>query len=335
MSEYINDVKKLVEENYYVTVLSIEKIKNVYKIVAVEGDFCLKQIKYDFYRLKHILEVFDYLKENEFDNILDIICTNNGEKYIEYNNIYFYMTSWLESRQLNYSNNYDLIRAAQNIAKFHNYSKGFKPSVDTDVDIRYMKWIQIFDKKINDILNFKDIIENKEELSLFDKIYLKNIDKNISLANEAVENLYKYDYKKVMKETVKKNYICHHDLANHNLLLDKNGKVYFIDFDYIVIDTYLHDIGSFIYRCLKYGRWYYEKFNLIIRSYKDVKKISNKEMLLIISFILFPNDFWQIGFQYYEEKILWKEEKFIKRISRIEDDREEKSHFLRKIILKQ
>ena len=334
MIQYINDIKKLVEDNYDITILNINKIKNVYKIVAVEGNFCLKQVKYNFYRFKHILEVLDYLNKNEFDNILDIILTYAGEKYIEFNNVFFYMTKWLESRELNYSNHYDLIRAAQHIAKFHNYSNGFKPSQETEVDIRYMKWFQIFDKKINDILNFKEIIENKNELSSFDKIYLKNIDKNISIANESVENLYKFNYKDIMKQTVKKNYVCHHDLANHNLLLDKFGKVFFIDFDYIIIDTYLHDLGSFISRCLKYGRWNNEKFNIIIKSYKDVKSITKKELLILMSFILFPNDFWQVGVQYYTENINWKEEKFLRRLSRIENDRDDRCDFIKKIIVK-
>ena len=334
MGEFLKDLKKLVEDNYDITVLNINKVKNVYKITGVEGDFCLKQVKYNFLRFKHILEVIDYLKKNEFDNILDIILTYEDEKYVEYKNIFFYMTKWLESRELNYSNQYDLIRASQHIAKFHNYSNGFAPSEDTDVDIRYMKWIQVFDKKINDLLEFKEIIEKKKDLTLFDKIYKQNIDKNISLSNEAVENLYKFNYKEVMKETVKKNYVCHHDLANHNLLLDQFGKIYFIDFDYVIIDTYLHDLGSFITRSLKYGRWNDEKFQIVLKSYKDVKHISKKELLILMSFILFPNDFWQLGIQYYNEKIYWKEEKFIRRLSRIEEDREDRKNFIKRVILK-
>ena len=59
MIQYINDLKKLVEENYDVTILDMSKLKNVYKIVAVEGNFCLKQFKYEFSRFKHILEIFE------------------------------------------------------------------------------------------------------------------------------------------------------------------------------------------------------------------------------------------------------------------------------------
>lgn len=335
MIQYINDLKKLVEENYDVTILDMSKLKNVYKIVAVEGNFCLKQFKYEFSRFKHILEIFDYFKKEDFDNILDVISTYSEKKYIEFDNVYFYMTFWIESRELNYSNSYDLIRAAQHIAKFHNYSKGFKVSKDSKADIRWMKWFEIFDRKINDIYKFKKLIEDKSELSVFDKIYFENIDKNIQIANESIENLYKFDYENVMKEHIKKNYICHHDLANHNILLDSSGKIYFIDFDYVILDTHLHDLGSFIMRCLKFGRWNHEKFKIIINSYKDVKHVSKQELSLAMSFILFPNDFWQIGVQYYNEKINWDEEKFLRRLTRFENDKDDRRNFIINMISKQ
>lgn len=335
MVQYMNELKKLVEENYDLTILKMIRIKNVYKIIAVEGNFCLKQFKYNFLRLKHIFEIFDYLKLENFDNILDIILTTSQKKYIKFCDVYFYMNSWIESRELNYSNKYDLIRASQHIAKFHNYSEGFKFSENLDVDIRWMKWIEIFKNKISDIYNFKKIIEGKDNLSIFDKIYFKNIDKNIEIANEAIENLYKFDYEKVMEGHRKKNYICHHDLAYHNILIDCSEKIYFIDFDYAILDTYLHDLGSFIMRCLKFGRWDFEKFKIIINSYRDVKNVSRQELSLAMSFILFPNDFWQIGLQHYVEKINWNDEKFLKRLTRFENDKEDRRSFIKNIIFKQ
>ncbi len=332
MIQYFNDLKRLVEKNYDITVLNILKYKNVYKIIGVEGDFCLKQFKYDFYRLKHVLEVFKYLIDENFENVLDIIPAFSGEKYVELNNIYFYMTKWIESRELNYSNTYDIIRASQHIAKFHNYSEGFVPNYKIEADIRWGKWIDIFNKKINDILKFKQIIEEKNEKSIFDKIYLKNLDENIKLGNQSIENLKKYNYENIISEHENKGYICHHDLANHNILIDCHNKIYFIDFDYVILDSFLHDLSSFINRVLKYGRWTTDKFNIIIDSYKDVKDISKNEISLALSFMLFPNDFWQLGIQYYYENITWTSEKFLKRLTRFENDKKSKNEFILNMI---
>lgn len=334
MNQYINDLKKLVEENYDITIFHINQFKNVYKISAVEGNFCLKQVKHDFHRFKHILDVFYYLKRKEFDNILELIETYDNKKYITLDNVYFYMTRWVESRELNYSNNYDVIRASQHIAKFHNHTKGFIVSPDTSPDIRWMRWIEIFDHKMNEILEFKDMLRDKKELTIFDQIYFENIDKNVDIAKESIDLLHKFDYEGVIKEHSKKNYICHHDLANHNILLDSQGKIFFIDFDYVILDTYLHDLGSFILRCLKFGRWDKYKMDIILKSYKDVKYITKQELSLMLSFILFPNDFWQIGLQRYKEDIRWNDDKFIKRLTRFENDKDDRVNFIKSIIFK-
>ncbi len=334
MNQYINELKKLIEDNYDITVFSMSNIKNVYRICAVEGNFCLKQFKQDFNRFKHILDFLDYLEKREFDNVPRIIRTYDEKRYVSLEGVYFYMTKWVESRELNYSNTYDIIRASQHIAKFHKHTKGFTPSIDSDADIRFMKWIDIFGQKIDDIKSFREILRGKHELDVFDQIYFENIDRNLDVAKESIDLLYNLDYIDVMKEHSKKSYVCHHDLANHNILLDSMGKIYFIDFDYIIIDTYLHDIGSFILRCLKFGRWDKDKLHVILKSYKDVKYISKKEIFLTLAFILFPNDFWQIGIQRYKEKISWEDERFIKRLTRFENDKDDRCEFLRGIILR-
>lgn len=335
MSEYLNNLKKLVEENYDVTVLNMIKFKNVYKIVAVEGNFCLKQFKYSFCRLKHVLEIFEHFNRKNFKNIPEIIPCNLKREYVELNGIYFYMTHWIESRELNYSNIYDVEDAAFHIAKFHIYGRDFKISDETKADIRWFRWIEIFNRKIDDILKFRDVILHRDELSVFDKIYLKNVERNISLANESIENLYRFDYKSVMKHHIVESYICHHDLAGHNILKDREGKLYFIDFDYVILDTFLHDLASFLMRTMKIGRWNIGKLRIIVNSYRSVKQLSKQELSLAMSFLLFPNDFWQLGFQYYVEEINWDEEKFLRRLTRFENDKDDRISFIRNVILNQ
>ena len=58
MDQYISSLKRLVEENYDITILDIIKFKNIYKISAVEGNFCLMQCKNKFIKIKYIFNSF-------------------------------------------------------------------------------------------------------------------------------------------------------------------------------------------------------------------------------------------------------------------------------------
>lgn len=44
---------------------------------------------------------------------------------------------------------------------------------------------------------------------------------------------------------------CHHDYANHNILIDSENQIYIIDFDYCMLDTKLHDLASILIRVMK------------------------------------------------------------------------------------
>ena len=43
----INEIKDIVEENYSINIRSILKVKNSYNVKADEGEYCIKNIKYD------------------------------------------------------------------------------------------------------------------------------------------------------------------------------------------------------------------------------------------------------------------------------------------------
>jgi hypothetical protein len=42
----------------------------------------------------------------------------------------------------------------------------------------------------------------------------------------------------------------------------------------------------------------------------------------------FPQDYWQVGIQYYWEEQPWGEEFFIKKLKKINEDSEEKQEFI-------
>ena len=73
---------------------------------------------------------------------------------------------------------------------------------------------------------------------------------------------------------------CHHDTANHNFLITSELKIYLIDFDYCIFDTYLHDLGSIIIRNLKYGNWKLEKMEYILNIYNENIQLQKKSYIL-------------------------------------------------------
>ncbi|MCL2321288.1 MAG: CotS family spore coat protein [Oscillospiraceae bacterium] len=326
------DLENIVFEKYGIVPKSYEKIKNIYKIFDGNEFFILKTVNETHDRFLFIFEVFDHLNDNGFNSIPKIISTLDGLKYISIDHKDAYLSKFVEGRLCNYFNPIDLKMATENLANIHLSSRGFNSKFDFISNINnWFKWIPDFLNKIEQLKRFKELALKNNNKSEFEKIYLENVDKAINIGINACDKLISSEYINIMKEHVKYREFCHHDYANHNILID-NEKVYTIDFDYCILDTHLHDLASLILRCMKYGYWDVSKAYEVIDTYSKFIKIDYRELIVMCNFMEFPQSYWQIGLQYFIEKLPWQEEVFIKRLLRFLNDLDDKNEFINMLI---
>lgn len=324
----VKDIKLIVEKEYGTTVSQIKALKNIYKINISNKEFCLKVIKYEFGQFFFILSAIRHLQEKEFYKIPEIIKTQSGADYIQFSNRYAYLTPWVNARHCNYDNPLDIDIAALKLAELHIKSTGFNVTKEMKPRIGWLRWIETYKTRKNEILDFKYRINKKEKKSQFDEIYLYIMDEELKRADKAVEDLINSNYVEKMKKEIINRGFCHHDYAYHNVLIDKDNEVNIIDFDYCILDTHLHDLSSLLIRRMKYGKWDMKNAKEILEVYNSVNKVEEDDIPIMAAFIEFPQDYWQRGIQYYWEEKSWGEEFFIKKLERYIGDREQKQEFV-------
>ena len=298
----IEAVKDEVEKSYGFNIKSIDKIKNVYKIKNEnDKEYCLKVIRYEFKHFYFIFSAMKYLMEKELESMVPFLKTLNGMEYIELDSKYGYLTEWIDARQANYDNMVDIILAVEAMSKLHLTSRGFVDTEKMKPRIGWGKWIETFNTRIDEIYDFKNRILKKDIKSEFDQLYLEVLEEEADRGRRAVTKL---------------------------IMIQPGNKVKLIDFDYCILDTHLHDLSSIIIRTMKNGKWDLEKAEFILSVYNESFKIYKREIPVMAGFIAFPQDFWQVGIQYYWEKQNWGEEFFMTKLKKIIDDREEREEFV-------
>lgn len=327
-------VKELVQNNYDINIQYIEKIKNVYKINDDYKYYCLKVINYDFGHFLFIISAMEHLQRNDFQSIPEIINTKSGKKYIKIGNSFAYLTRWINCRLSDYDNSSDILMASSKLAELHNKSLGFKFTEDMNPRIGWFKWLETFNTRENEILDFKKRILKKDRKSKFDNLYIKKMDEEIEISRCSRKHLAESNYLDSMKKEVVKNGFCHHDYANHNVLVSEDNKINIIDFDYCMLDTHLHDLASLLMRRMKHGKWSMNNALFIMDVYDSINKIFQHDIPIMSAFIEFPQDYWQIGIQYYWEKHRWDEGLFIKKLRKIFEDEGQKQEFIHEFRLK-
>jgi CotS family spore coat protein len=313
---------------YEMDIQEVRPVKNVVRIVTSEGDKCLKRVKYKKGHFLFILSAMRHLLDRGFYGIIPFIPTCSGEWYVELEDGYGFLTDWISSRECDYSNPIDLKMAAVTLAKLHNASRGFTIEEGTEPRIGWGKWIEKFSERLRDMDLFKKIIESKSYLTGFDEIYLDNVDNYIEQGISAIEHLKDSKYFELSDREMKEKSFCHHDYAHHNVLISNDFNVYIIDFDYCICDTRLHDLSSLVIRNMRHGNWNMEKAQYIIDCYLKAGHLEKDEIPVMNGFMEFPQDFWQVGLQYYVEKQRWDEVQFNKRLDNFIKDKRERMQFL-------
>ncbi|MDD3223465.1 MAG: CotS family spore coat protein [Clostridium sp.] len=320
---------ELVKKNYDVgDVYNAIKIKNVYRLKGYKNDFSLKIVHYEYGHFIFILKAILHLIENGFVNVSSIIKTKSGEDYIKIGEDYAYLTLWIDARQCNYDNPMELSLAAKTLASLHIKSENYSLTSEMHPRDYWFKWPSTFQTRINEILDFKNKIGNKDQKTQFDCMYLEMMNSEIEKGKATIDNLKSAGYEPEMKLEKSKGGFCHHDYAHHNLLIDKEGKTHVIDFDYCILDTHLHDLSSLLIRKMKNGKWDLDSAIYILDSYSSIYQIYKKDIDIMAAFMEFPQEFWQIGIQYYWEQQPWKQQNFLERLSKIKADFKERHEFI-------
>ena len=328
----IEEIKNIVKEHYNLNITGMLKIKNVYKINAGSRNYCLKVIKYDFGHFIFIINAIKHLQKNGFESTPELILDKHGKEYIELGTHLAYLTNWIEARECNYDNPIDICTAVSKLGQLHLKSEGFIVTTKMNPRIGWFKWLSTFKTRSEEILDFKEKIEDKDEKSEFDEMYLEIMEEELSRAELALSDLGNSDYFFQMDKEIQNKGFCHHDFAHHNVLISEENKVNIIDFDYCILDTHLHDLASVLIRRMKNGKWSMANAIYILDCYNSVYKIENNHLPIMASFMEFPQEYWQVGIQYYWEKQPWGEEYFNSKLIKIKEDREDRQEFVSELM---
>lgn len=323
---------KLIEEAYGFKIEDIRSIKNINRIETDCGVKCLKRAHMSPGFFLFIYSAVEHLKNRGYEGVIPYSTAIDGSICIPDGEHVYYVVDWVEGRECRFKREEELKLAIKAAAKLHKASAGYVPPKGAKPRVFYSKWVEKCRKKSEELKEFNSIIEGKEYKDDFDSMFSENLEYYLEQSYESAHMLENSGYREISEKSEKTGEFCHHDLANHNFLISEEGRTYLIDFDYCIMDTRLHDLCSLIIRNMRYGIWDLGKAYFILNEYDRIYGVNRDELEVIKALMTFPQDFWQIGLQYYVEKQPWAMEYFLMRLGRIVSDREIRDGFLKEFL---
>lgn len=320
LAGYILDTKLFDKFDFLVE--DAAPIRSAYILTTNCGFKILKKIDYGLDELMFIYSALKVIRE-KYPYVISFRQSADNMPYVRIGEDIYTVLDMIEGRDCVFENPLDLSAASAALAKLHEAGK----SINTENQSRnnIYKMPERYNRKIAEMKKFKEIALMHKNKSDFDVLYIKYCDYYIECAQKALCELEASPYLKLCGEH---HTLCHHDLAHHNILIDDNSNVHFIDFDYALVDCPYHDISNLITKAIKHNEWAVDTAQIVVDAYSSVRELDNSEMKVLYSYLLFPQDFYDISTFYYQRSRDWDEDEFVDKLIRKSEYKQSREKFL-------
>ncbi|BDR65874.1 spore coat protein [Clostridium tetani] len=318
------DLDSTLFENFKVKPKEVLPLRSVFIISDETGEKILKKVNYTVDELEFIKKGLNYVNRS-FNRTINFLETKDNKPYVIWNDSIYCMMNLVEGRESDYSNPMDLIVATEALAELHYAGKGFYSDIQSKNNLG--KIIKNFKRKEREMELFKELALIYNNKSKFNNIFIENADYLIDQIKKSIKILENSCYYKLCSMEEKRVF-CHHDLAYHNIIINKD-KGYFVDFDYAIVDLRVHDLCNFITKWVKSSAYDIEKCSKILEVYNKINPLNGKEIEVLYGMLTFPQEIFGIVKGYYTENKNWSEESSIDKLKKKIDLEEFKEDFLK------
>lgn len=310
-------------------VYKIDSCRKIWRLQTSAGYKYLKRSKLTPADVWFIHDALQYLSRRNFNHVPGLAVSQSGDPFVIHETGLYILTDWYFSYELDFRVLGDLREAARFMAEFHLAGQGFTPNHPSSPRSAWFSWPGNLSARITQLQDFRRLAQFERKASPFSRLYDDYFDPFYREAITSYQALLRSPYPEVAQLESKKKRLCHHDYSGRNLLRTFNNQLLLVDFDYCLRDIRIHDLLNFMIRNLKHTDWNGESCRVILREYQQVDPLAPEELEVLRILAHWPQDFWQVGHQYYYEKLPWPRERFLKKLERKINSRQAREKFLK------
>lgn len=317
-----------------ITPQEVSPYKDVYKVQAAEGLYCLKEIDKKPRRALALEGVMEHLLDKGFaktamplrDLAGRILCQmSSGRHYI--------LTDWLVGRQPVFrSLDEDILGATNTLALFHQASAGFVAPPGGKLRNRLNRWPTRFTSRLRTIVKLREELTHKPFLDNFDRVFVEYYPWILERAQAGWSILATSQYGSLVEATRKSRSFCHGDVAQRNFVVTGSGEYQIIDLDLARWDIRVADLYKLFRDVMKKRHWDFQVARLILEGYSEISPLEPEELSVLYALLCYPHKIIHLVLRYYVKRegksYSWSTRKFIDKLHELGEQRDMIDTFL-------
>lgn len=310
---------------YDLVVYRAGRVKGAWMLETDQGLKCLGSCSCSEGKAKFEQKVKQFVKDSGWD-ALDLYVPNKEQNYLvpgPYNE-YFIMRDWFLGEECNVKCREHVLQAVETLARLHNGMVGLALSEEEKEFCRQAKLTDTLEKRNKELRRVRTYIRSKKQKNSFEQNFLSQFDKQYAQAERAAGLLSEVAYDEYYEKQLEKGCMLHGNFTHHSVILLPEGTMAVTGFDKAVTGVQIHDFYLLFRKMMEKWEWDVSFGAEMLETYQNIRPIPTEEQRLLHILLVYPEKFWKVANQYYNNRKSWIPEKNMQKLVQTMEQAERK-----------
>lgn len=315
--------------------LAIHRAGRVKGVWILETDRGLKNLgncSYSEEKIKFEQRVKEFAAGKGFTET-DLYVPNREQNFLvrgPYNE-QFVMRNWFRGEECDAGNKEQLICCVKTLARLHNCLQGYTLEEGEREFSLQPKLTELFAKRNKELRRVRTYIRGKKQKSLFEQVFLSRFDVLFSGAEEAAQSLDEAEYDIYYWKKIKEGTMLHGNYTHHSVLLLPGEEAAVTGFDKTSAGIQIQDFYLLFRKVMEKWEWDISLGEEMLNAYQCVRPIPKEEGKILKLMLAYPEKFWKVANQYYNNRKSWIPEKNMQKLIQTMNQVEKKTETIRSL----
>lgn len=315
---------------YDLKVYKAGRVKGAWILETDQGLKCLGNCSYSEGKIRFEQKVKQFVKAQGFSDI-DLYVPNREQGFLvqgPYNEM-FVMRDWFRGEECNVKSGEHVLQTAETLARLHNCMNGLDVTEEEKEFCRQTRLTDILQKRNKELRRVRTYIRSKKQKSIFEQNFLAQFELQFAQAEQATECLNEKIYEKYYNDRVESGSMLHGSYTHHSVLLLSGGDMAVTGFDKAVTGIQIHDFYLLFRKMME--KWEWDSFlgESMLAAYNRIRPIPEEEWKLLYILLSYPEKFWKVANQYYNNRKSWIPEKNMQKLLQTMEQAEKKEESIK------
>ncbi len=310
---------------YDLTVYRASRIKGAWLLETDQGLKSLGSCGYSEGKVKFEQKIKQLAKEQGFDRV-DLYVPNREQNFLvqgPYNEM-FVMRDWFYGEECNVRSREEVLLAVETLAGLHSCLRGMELSGEELGFCRQPLLTEILERRNKELRRVRTYIRGKKQKSSFEQKFLSQFGLQYELAERAEELLAKEDYQVYYKRALEEGCMLHGSFTHHSVILLQGQTMAVTGFDKAAAGIQIHDFYLLFRKMMEKWEWDISLGEAMLETYHRGRVVPGEELTLLKVLLSYPEKFWKVANQYYNNRKSWIPEKNMQKLLQTMEQAEKK-----------